>query len=45
MTSGEFVLFILAGILGLLGWYVGTHGEQKPRYKKPRRCPKCGARF
>lgn len=45
MTPNEIALFVLAGLLGLFGWYVGTHSEEKPRYKKPRRCPKCGTRF
>ncbi len=45
MIPSEIALFVVAGLLGLLGWYVGTHGEEKPRYKRRRRCPRCGSRF
>lgn len=37
MISAEIALFVFAGLIGLLVWYVGTHSEEKPRYKKPRR--------
>lgn len=36
MTLGELSLFVLAGLIGLLVWYVDTHSEEKPRYRKPR---------
>ncbi len=37
MTNAEIGLFVLAGLLGLLVWYIKTHSEEKPRYKKPAR--------
>lgn len=33
----EILLFVLAGLIGLLVWYVDSHSEEKPRYKKPPR--------
>lgn len=36
MTVAEASLFVLAALIGLLGWYVDTHSEEKPRYKKPK---------
>lgn len=33
----EILLFVLAGVIGLLVWYVDSHSEEKPRYKKPPR--------
>lgn len=37
MTPNEIALFVLAGLIGLLVWYINTHSEEKPRYKKPTR--------
>lgn len=36
MTLGEISLFVLAGLIGLLGWYVDTHSETKPKRKRGR---------
>lgn len=37
MTNAEIGLFIFAGLIALLGWYVDTHSEEKPRYRPKRR--------
>ncbi|MBI5115048.1 hypothetical protein HZA56_01085 [Candidatus Poribacteria bacterium] len=37
MTANEISLFILAGLIALLGWYVDTHGTDKPRRKRRHR--------
>lgn len=39
MIPSEVGLFILVALLGLLVWYIETHSEEKPRYKKPKRRP------
>lgn len=36
MTNAEIALFVLAGLIGLLGWYIETHSEEKPQYKRRR---------
>lgn len=37
MTNAEIGLFIFAGLIALLVWYVNTHSEEKPRYRPKRR--------
>lgn len=37
MTNAEIGLFVLAGLIVLLVWYVDTHSEKEPLYKHKRR--------
>lgn len=37
MTVNEISLFVLAALIGLLGWYVETHSADKPRHKRRHR--------
>lgn len=37
MTNAEIGLFVLAGLIGLLVWYIDTHSEEGPRYRPRRR--------
>lgn len=37
MTNAEVGLFILAGLIVALVWYIDTHSEKKPSYKRRRR--------
>lgn len=38
MTNAEIGLFVLAGLIALAVWYINTHREEKPLYKRKHRC-------
>lgn len=44
MTPNEIALFVLAGLIMLLVWYVDTHSADKPRRKRGRRRAKAVAK-
>lgn len=44
MTPNEIALFVFAGLIWLLGWYVDTHSADKPRRKRGHRRAKPAAK-
>lgn len=37
MINAEVGLFVFAALLALAVWYINTHSEERPRYKRKRR--------
>lgn len=38
MINAEVGLFVFAALLALAVWYINTHSEEKPLYKRKHRC-------